>query len=400
MTDILHWVKVLASCYVDANPELRIRQLLKERTVCGAIVESAQAVAQFLKLQFPESAVQAAAAKWTSAEKLIDEAGHLSPPEWQERLDEALAGAAEGVERLREPDLRLAGCGAFLVGATVHLHLLDEAAQRTPSRLNVLRATVGNYSGHVQALAEEMREQISQRHTLQVFDGFDQAETWKGSRWRPQRIAGKLKRLVAHSMGKAEAPTAESELYEYRIEGQLVGIFDHLEASVRLKHDISRHVDPMIALLLQTVDAWQEGCLVESIRQTYNRILERPVDSSSMNAWLVSLRSGANELHLIRDLAVSEEYQTRFVNPHPPEEAVRILFHHLLAQPPQPNQLNQYKALFLDRGLEALVDEILGSDEFQMHLGEKPMAAADKNGDVQELSEKSSLVGLSGLTSA
>jgi phycobilisome core-membrane linker protein len=74
----------------------------------------------------------------------------------------------------------------------------------------------------------------------------------------------------------------------------------------------------------------------------------------------------------VRLLASSGIYVRRFYAPYPTAKVIEFLFRHLLGRAPATQaEIDQYTALLNNSGLQAVVDALVGSDEYTRYFGEE-----------------------------
>jgi hypothetical protein len=119
----------------------------------------------------------------------------------------------------------------------------------------------------------------------------------------------------------------------------------------------------------------QQPCTTDARRvvdELYRHILERPADPGSQT-WVDALRNGATVRDVVRELAKSPEWNERFFNPSEGavanQRAVANLYRHILGRQPDPAGLRMYTEIANRRGLGAVVDGLVDSQEYRQNFG-------------------------------
>src|SRR5215475_13180891 len=126
---------------------------------------------------------------------------------------------------------------------------------------------------------------------------------------------------------------------------------------------------PSIALAQQpcTTDARQV------VNELYRHMLERSPDAGSQG-WVDRLNSGTTVREIVVQIAKSPEHMSRFHNAGEGATAnrnsVATLYRHILGRQPDPGGLDTMTNLANQRGLPAVVDQILNSDEYNRTFGD------------------------------
>jgi len=134
----------------------------------------------------------------------------------------------------------------------------------------------------------------------------------------------------------------------------------------------------LIALLvvIPSAASAQQPCTTDARRvvdELYRHMLERGADPGSAG-WVTRLQSGTTVREIVRELAKSTEHSQRFYNPgegavaH--ERAVANLYRHILGRQADPAGLSALTQTAMNQGLEAVVDRIVNSREYNQTLGD------------------------------
>src|SRR4029450_1857080 len=130
-----------------------------------------------------------------------------------------------------------------------------------------------------------------------------------------------------------------------------------------------RALAPSIAMAQQpgTTDARQV------VNELYRHILERGADAGSQG-WVDRLTSGTTVREIVRQIAQSPEHMSRFYNAGEGATAnrtsVATMYRHILARQPDPGGLDSMTNLANQRGMPAVVDQILNSQEYTRNFGD------------------------------
>jgi Ca2+-binding EF-hand superfamily protein len=126
---------------------------------------------------------------------------------------------------------------------------------------------------------------------------------------------------------------------------------------------------PSIAMAQQpcTTDARQV------VNELYRHMLERSADAGSQG-WVDRLNSGTTVREIVRQIAQSPEHMQRFHNSgegaNANRNAVSTLYRHILGRQPDPNGWNALTNDANQRGLGAVVDQIVNSQEYTRTYGD------------------------------
>lgn len=163
-----------------------------------------------------------------------------------------------------------------------------------------------------------------------------------------------------------------------------------------------RVVTSTIAALALTSSAAlaQQPCTTDASRvvaEVYRHSLERGVDQASQR-WAQQLANGQLTVkELVRRVVTSQEYMQRFGHTEsgegqPYERAVARLYRHILSRQPDASGLNSWTRQAQQRGLAAVVDGFINSDEYNRNFGDWGVPGSGGlrfcgNGSVGESSE-------------
>ena len=126
---------------------------------------------------------------------------------------------------------------------------------------------------------------------------------------------------------------------------------------------------PSIAMAQQpcTTDARQV------VNELYRHMLERGADAGSQG-WVDRLNSGTTVREIVRQIAQSPEHMSRFHNAGEGATAnrntVATLYRHILGRQPDGGGLESMTNLANQRGMSAVVDQILNSEEYTRTYGD------------------------------
>lgn len=132
------------------------------------------------------------------------------------------------------------------------------------------------------------------------------------------------------------------------------------------------------ALIFSPAFAWaQQPCTSDARRvvdEIYRHMLERGADPGS-SGMVERLTSGnATVRDVVREVAKSPEHRQRFYNPQEGnvanERAVGALYRHILGRQADPAGQRTYAEMAARRGLDAVVDSLLESSEYNQSFGD------------------------------
>jgi YVTN family beta-propeller protein len=128
--------------------------------------------------------------------------------------------------------------------------------------------------------------------------------------------------------------------------------------------------------------ATRHPCITDARRivdELYRRMLERPSDFGS-SALAERLTTGAATVRdLVREIAKSPEHTQRFFNPLENDaylRAVETLYRHVLGRQPDAGGARGLAELARLSGFDAVVDELVGSAEYQQQFGDWGVAGS------------------------
>jgi Ca2+-binding EF-hand superfamily protein len=120
----------------------------------------------------------------------------------------------------------------------------------------------------------------------------------------------------------------------------------------------------------------QQPCTTNArqvVNELYRHILERSPDAASQG-WVDRLNSGTTVREIVRQIAQSPEHMSRFYNegegPTANRNSVATLYRHILGRQPDPGGLDAMTNLANQRGLPAVVDQIVNSQEYTRNYGD------------------------------
>jgi hypothetical protein len=118
----------------------------------------------------------------------------------------------------------------------------------------------------------------------------------------------------------------------------------------------------------------EENCAKwpEVVNATYMQVVEHPLPADKTEATAAKLSSGEESVKgLVKSLVLSDEYKERFVTPRRPEEAAQLLYRHLLARAPSPDELKSAASKLATKdGFASLAQSLLDSREYGARFGE------------------------------
>lgn len=130
--------------------------------------------------------------------------------------------------------------------------------------------------------------------------------------------------------------------------------------------------------LFSSVAAAQQPCTTDAgrvVSELYRHIMERSPDASAQH-WQQQLASGNMTVReVVRNLVRSQEYMQRFGQTEagegtPYERAVARLYRHVLARQPDAAGQRHWAGIAQQRGLNAVADQILNSQEYTSEYGD------------------------------
>jgi Ca2+-binding EF-hand superfamily protein len=115
----------------------------------------------------------------------------------------------------------------------------------------------------------------------------------------------------------------------------------------------------------------QQPCTTDArhvVNEIYRHMLERAADPDS-KGWVDMLTSGkGNVRDVVREIVTSQEHQERFGRANS-DDSVAALYRHILGRQPDPGGLRGFVQIGQTRGLAAVVDQMLGSAEYNQNFG-------------------------------
>ncbi|MFX1324312.1 MAG: phycobilisome rod-core linker polypeptide [Promethearchaeota archaeon] len=100
------------------------------------------------------------------------------------------------------------------------------------------------------------------------------------------------------------------------------------------------------------------------IKRIFRQVLEREYTPVELIDYGSMLDRGERSIkETIRELALSEEYEDRFIEPYPEETRVNYCFNHLLNRDPTPDELEEYKEISVDEGIDNVINLILDNSD-------------------------------------
>jgi hypothetical protein len=125
-------------------------------------------------------------------------------------------------------------------------------------------------------------------------------------------------------------------------------------------------------IVLPAVASAQQLCTTTDGRQVvdeiYRHVLERAVDSGSAT-WVDRLNNGATVREVVRGIAKSREHIQRF-GTEARDSVIRTMYRHILNREPDPEGHRLALELSNRRGVEAVVDRLIDSSEYQQSFGD------------------------------
>jgi hypothetical protein len=140
------------------------------------------------------------------------------------------------------------------------------------------------------------------------------------------------------------------------------------------------------ALLVLVALAWfpggaaaQQPCTADArhvVNELYRHMLERPAAESASAHWVEQLERGRMTVRdVVRDIAMSPEYQQRFIYTEsgentPYERSVARLYRHVLGRQPDAGGQQNFARTMQQSGPRAVIDQILDSREYNEQFGD------------------------------
>lgn len=116
----------------------------------------------------------------------------------------------------------------------------------------------------------------------------------------------------------------------------------------------------------------QQPCTTDArhvVNEIYRHILERGADPQSQG-WVDLLSNGrGNVRNVVRDVAMSQEHQERFGRANS-DDSVANYYRHILGRQPDAGGQRGFVQVGQTRGLNAVVDQMIGSAEYNQNFGD------------------------------
>ena len=120
----------------------------------------------------------------------------------------------------------------------------------------------------------------------------------------------------------------------------------------------------------------QQPCTTDArrvVNELYRHMLERSPDAGAQG-WVDRLNNGTTVRDIVRQIAQSPEHMSRFHNAGEGatanRNAVGTFYRHILARQPDPGGLDSMTNLANQRGMTAVADQIINSDEYTRTYGD------------------------------
>jgi len=128
--------------------------------------------------------------------------------------------------------------------------------------------------------------------------------------------------------------------------------------------------------LAPSIAVAQQPCTTDArqvVNELYRHMLERSPDAGSQG-WVERLNNGTTVRDIVRQIAQSPEHMSRFFNAGEGAAANRnsvgTMYRHILARQPDPGGLDSMTNLANQRGMPAVVDQIVNSQEYTRTYGD------------------------------
>jgi hypothetical protein len=331
---------MLASSFADPEAAPLFGQLLEQVEIGKTILHIGRDFSELLRIKFARKLLADTVLAVQRAEDLIRDWDQLTPEDLMVRHHTVFTELGEVLDRLRSTGVELVGVGAFAAVGTIRLHVLFQQPGFFPEQLHLFRGEVADLGNHVMSMVNQIREEVAPRYAIES---------------------------IYSSPGVL---VLGPEMCEYRIDGNLVGRFPRGEAFERQKQDLHHDLESKLIPLAKIVEEWRVAKAEDSIRQAYWRVLERPAEEAEIAGFLIPFRAGRSERTLIRELAVSAEHRKTFIDPNPPRKRIEVLFDHLLACSPEPEEIDAWVGFLQQSGVETVIDRLLDSPEYRESFGE------------------------------
>jgi len=123
--------------------------------------------------------------------------------------------------------------------------------------------------------------------------------------------------------------------------------------------------------LAPSVAMAQQPCTTDArhvVDELYRHMLERSPDAGSQ-AWVDRLNSGTTVREIVRQIAQSPEHMQRFFSSNS-QDSVGTMYRHILGRQPDSGGLQSMTNLANRSGREAVVDQIINSQEYTRTFGD------------------------------
>jgi Ca2+-binding EF-hand superfamily protein len=131
-----------------------------------------------------------------------------------------------------------------------------------------------------------------------------------------------------------------------------------------------------LLVVAPTLAMAQQPCTTDGrhvVDELYRHMLERTADASSQG-WVDRLNSGTSVREIVRQIAQSPEHMQRFFNASEGatanRNAIGTFYRHILGRQPDAGGLDSMTNLANQRGLGAVVDQIVNSSEYSQTYGD------------------------------
>ncbi|MFX0030069.1 MAG: phycobilisome rod-core linker polypeptide [Candidatus Hermodarchaeota archaeon] len=126
---------------------------------------------------------------------------------------------------------------------------------------------------------------------------------------------------------------------------------------------------------LEVLKEWNLELLPDLIRRIFRQVLEREYTPFEFIDWGFKLNRGETSIKaMIRELALTEEHEDRFIRPFSEDIAVKYCFNHILGRDPTLEETETWIDISLNEGIDDVINRLLDSDEYDTKFGEDGMA--------------------------
>ncbi|MFX1340408.1 MAG: phycobilisome rod-core linker polypeptide [Promethearchaeota archaeon] len=109
--------------------------------------------------------------------------------------------------------------------------------------------------------------------------------------------------------------------------------------------------------------AWPIEEVYNLIKRIYRQVLEQEYTPEKLIEYGSNLVRGERSVkEIIQELALSEEYEDRFIEPFPEEIRIIKCFNHLLARDPTQEELDFYREISVVEGVDDVIRQIMDSE--------------------------------------